>query len=112
MVTDVSLVDLWSLRCLWHKEKLSGQLVGSREGKRVGGQLGTFGSLTVSLSREAVPIRKSRGLQMEHGESQHGRSRWEKQPGDRRRSLQAGCGGGSLDGGELQVDVVGRWCCC
>lgn len=112
MVTDVSLVDLWSLRCLWHKENLSGQLVGSREGKRAGGQLGTFSSLAVSLSREAVPVRKSRGLQMERGESQHGRSRWEKQPGDRRRRLQAGRGGGSLGVGELQVDAVGRWFCC
>lgn len=37
----------------------------------------------------AVRIRKSRGLQRELGEPQHLSSRWGKQPGDRRLSLQA-----------------------
>lgn len=42
--------------------------------------MGIFSSLAESSSRQAVDVKKSGGLQIEHGEPQHLGSRWEKPP--------------------------------
>lgn len=66
--------------------------------------MGIFSSLAESLSRQTVDIKKSRGLQIEHGEPQRLGSRWEKQPdreggADTGRRKLGGWGATHLKGG-------------